>query len=81
VDMHDRLLEIFQALEFETDDISDGTNLKDELGIDSTEFAEIAVAIEREFLVVVNDDELNQVKTFGDLIQFVSCAPPAKRGD
>jgi acyl carrier protein len=79
--MHDRLVEIFKALEFEADDISDGTNLKDELGIDSTEFAEIAVVIEREFLVVVNDDELNQVKTFGDLIQFVSSAPPVEQGE
>jgi acyl carrier protein len=81
--MHDRdrLLEIFQGLEFEASDISDGTNLRDELGIDSTEFAEIAVAIERELHVVVNDDELNQVKTFGDLVQFVSSAPPAKQGD
>lgn len=81
MDTHDRLLEIFQKLEFEASDISDGTNLRDELGIDSTEFAEIAVAIERELLVAVNDDELNQVKTFGDLVQFVRSAPPAKQGD
>jgi len=81
VDMHDRLLEIFQELEFEASDISDDTNLRDELDIDSTEFSEIAVVIERELLVVVNDDELNQVKTFGDLVKFVRSAPPAKRGD
>ena len=81
MDTHDRLLGIFQKLEFEASDISDGTNLRDELGIDSTEFAEIAVAIERELLVAVNDDELNQVKTFGDLVQFVRSAPPAKQGD
>lgn len=81
MDMHDRLLEIFQELEFEASDISDGTNLRDELGIDSTEFAEIAVAIERELLFVVNDDELNQVKTFGDLVQFVISALAAKQGD
>ncbi len=81
MDIHDRLLEIFQALEFEAGDISDSTNLRDELGIDSTEFAEIAVAIERELLVVVNDDELQQAKTFGELVQYVTSAPHAQRGD
>ncbi len=81
MDMHKRLLDIFHELEFDPDIISDSTNLRDELDIDSTEFAEIAVVIERELLVVVNDDELNQVKTFGDLVKFVRSAPPAKRGD
>lgn len=79
VDIHGKLLEIFQTLEFETGDISDGTNLREELGIDSTEFAEIAVAIEREFLVIVNDNELQLAKTFGDLVQYVASAPmPSK---
>jgi acyl carrier protein len=78
VDMHKGLLDIFHELEFDPDIISDSTNLKDELGIDSTEFAEIAVAIERELLVVVNDEELHQVKTFGELVQYVTSAPPAE---
>lgn len=78
MDIHSKLLVVFQTLEFETRDISDGTNLREELGIDSTEFAEIAVAVEREFLVVVDDNELQLAKTFGDLVQYVASAPRAK---
>lgn len=78
MDIHSKLLDVFQTLEFETDGISDGTSLREELDIDSTEFAEIAVAIEREFLVTVNDNELQMAKTFGDLVQYVASAPRAE---
>lgn len=78
MDIHSKLLDVFQTLEFETDGISDGTNLREELDIDSTEFAEIAVAIEREFLVIVNDNDLQMAKTFGDLVQYVASAPRAE---
>jgi len=78
MDTHNRLLEIFRGLEFDVDDISDSTNLRDELDIDSTEFAEIAVVIEREFLVMVDDAELLQAKTFGELVKYVTSAPRAE---
>lgn len=78
METHDKLLEVFQKLEFKTGDISDSTNLREELGIDSTEFAEIAVAVEREFRVVVNDNELQLASTFGDLVKYVASAPPAE---
>lgn len=81
MNMHKTLLEIFQKLEFDSGKISDSTNLKDGLGIDSAEFAEIAVAIERELLVVVKDDELQQAKTFGDLVSYVTSVSHAERGD
>jgi len=73
--MRDRLLEILQKLKFEPQDITDGTNLRQDLGIDSTEFAEIAVAIERELHLVINDEELQLAKTFGDLVLYVESAP------
>lgn len=79
--MHKTLLEIFQKLEFDSGTISDSTNLKDGLGIDSAEFAEIAVAIERELLVRVKDDELQQAETFGDLVKYVTSVFHAERGD
>lgn len=81
MDMHKTLLEIFQKLEFDSGTISDSTNLKDGLGIDSAEFAEIAVAIERELLVRVNDDELQQAETFGELVKYVTSVSHAERGD
>lgn len=78
MDIRGKLLEVFQTLEFEAGNISNGTNLREELGIDSTEFAEIAVAVEREFLVMVNDNELQMAQTFGDLVQYVASAPHAE---
>lgn len=78
--MRDRLLEILEKLKFEPKDITDSTNLRDDLGIDSTEFAEIAVAIERDLRLVINDEELQAAKTFGELVLYVASAPTAAQG-
>jgi acyl carrier protein len=75
--IRDTLLDIFKDLQFEAEGIVDSTNLREELGIDSTEFAEIAVAIEKELSVVVNDEELNRAQTFGDIVKYVASAPSA----
>jgi acyl carrier protein len=78
MDIRDTLLEIFKDLEFEAKGIVDSTNLREELGIDSTEFAEIAVAVEKKFSVVINDDEFNRAQTFGDVVNYVASAPSAR---
>lgn len=77
MDIRDQLLEIFRDLEFNPGEISDSTSLKDDLAVDSTELVEITVTIEKKLLVVINDEEFQRLKTFGDVVQYVASAPHA----
>jgi acyl carrier protein len=45
--------------------------LKQEVGIDSLDFVDIVVAIEREFGFKPTAQELKQVKTLGELYSFI----------
>jgi acyl carrier protein len=74
MDTRDTLLDIFSELQFESREIDDSTRLKAELGIDSTELAEISVAIEQRFPIVVDDGELQRLETFGDVIKYIETA-------
>ncbi|MDR0341589.1 MAG: acyl carrier protein [Nocardiopsaceae bacterium] len=74
MEVRDTLISIFAKLEFDLDQIDDGTRLKEDLEIDSTELAEIAVAIESAFLVQVDDSELRGLATFGDVVAYVATA-------
>jgi acyl carrier protein len=71
MDTRDTLLDIFRKLEFNPDEIDDNVGLRVELGVDSTELAEIAVAVEQRFSIVVEDGELHKLATFGDVIKYI----------
>jgi acyl carrier protein len=77
MDIRDTLLGIFQELEFDSGEIEDSTNLRNDLAVDSTELAEITVAIESKLLVVIDDEEFQRLQTFGDVIRYVADAPHA----
>lgn len=70
--MRDTLIGIFRKLEFDPGQIDDGTRLKEDLEIDSTELAEIAVAIENSFPLQVDDSELRGLQTFGDVVAYIA---------
>ncbi len=49
------------------------TSFIDDLGADSLDIVELTMAIEEEFsLPEVSDDELKQIVTVGDLVDYVS---------
>ena len=49
------------------------TSFVDDLGADSLDIVELTMAIEEEFsLPEVSDDELKQIVTVGDLVEYVS---------
>lgn len=71
VDTRETLLDILSNLEFDSDEIDDSTALKGQLGVDSTELAEIAVVVEQRFSIVVDDNELKKATTFGDMTKYI----------
>lgn len=52
-------------------DIHDKAFLKDELYLDSLEFTEVVVDLEKEYNISVSGYEMGKIETFGDLVRAV----------
>ena len=72
------LLDLFREAGFDPSDLADETRLREDLGVDSTELVEIAVAIERRLPVRVDGEALVALDTFGEIVGFVDSAPPKR---
>ncbi len=62
------------------EDLSDGKNLREELGLDSVDVVSIVSQIERHFRIRLSQQELEKLVTVGnllDLLQEKLNAPPA----
>ena len=47
------------------------TNLQEDLDADSLDAVEIIMNIEEEFYIKVDDDELENIKTIGDIVKYI----------
>ena len=52
------------------DELGSDVSLRDDLAADSLDLAELAVALEREFAIVVPEGVLDEVRTYGDLVHL-----------
>lgn len=50
-------------------DLNDETVLMDDLGLDSLDMVELAMAIEEEFQGEIEDEEAAKIKTVGDMVK------------
>ena len=62
---------LVEDFEIEQDKLQREAMLKQDVGIDSLDFVDIVVAIEREFGFKPTAQELKQVKTLGELYTFI----------
>lgn len=62
---------IAEQLGVSEDDITEESNLVDDLEADSLDVVELVMAFEDEFGVKVPDDELENVKTVGDIMKLL----------
>jgi acyl carrier protein len=62
---------LVEEFEIEQDKLQPEALLKQDVGIDSLDFVDIVVAIEREFGFKPTAQELKQVKTLGELYTFI----------
>ena len=46
--------------------------LKDDLGIDSLAVVDLATSIEEEFDIEIPDDDLENIKTVGDIVDYLN---------
>jgi len=58
-------------LEVDGAQLTEGTSLSDDLGLDSLAGIELATALEDRFSMRITDDELASLRTYGDLERLV----------
>jgi len=46
-------------------------NLVDDLGADSIDAVEVIMAIEDEFNIEITDEDMNNIKTIGDMVEYI----------
>ena len=62
---------VSKQLGADIDDIDENTNIMDDLGADSLDVVEMLMAVEESFGVAVPDEEIPNLKTVRDIIEYV----------
>lgn len=55
----------------EEDNITLDTSLTEDLGADSLDLADVLMAIEDEFEVEIPDEDIENIKTVGDIVTYI----------
>ncbi len=58
-------------LDISTDVMTMDSNIATDLGADSLDVVELLIAIEDEFDVEIPDEEIENIKTVGDLVKYI----------
>ena len=70
--MFDKVKDIIvHELMVEEDEVTMDSNIKDDLGADSLAIVDLAMALEDEFDVEIPDEELEGIKTVGDVVERI----------
>lgn len=62
---------LIEEFEIEEELVTPDANLRDDLDIESLDFVDIAVEIEKEFNFKLNGEEMVNVVTLGDLYDYI----------
>ena len=62
---------ISEQLDVKADDITEASNIQDELGADSLDGVDLVMALEDEFDVEIPEDQVENIKTVGDIVKFI----------
>jgi len=62
---------LVEDFEIEPDKISETASLKDDVGIDSLDFVDIVVIVERNFGFKINPEEMAGVTTLGQFYDYI----------
>lgn len=62
---------ISEQLDVKSDDITEASNIQDDLGADSLDVVDLVMALEDEFDVEIPEDQVENIKTVGDIVKFI----------
>ncbi|MDU1583062.1 acyl carrier protein [uncultured Peptoniphilus sp.] len=70
--MKERILEIIaEQFNMDVNELDEDMNFQEDLNADSIELVELVMTIEEEFETEVSEDDLEKLKTIGDVIDYV----------
>jgi acyl carrier protein len=73
-DIDSRVKEIIQKVVFKSvsvDNVTPGSRLQEDLDLDSARLVDLVLNLEDEFAIRIEDDRIEKLKTFQDLINLV----------
>ena len=62
---------IAEQLDVKADDITEASNIQDDLGADSLDVVDVVMALEDEFDVEIPEAQVENIKTVGDIVKFI----------
>ena len=67
------IIKTFLIEEFEIDEekIQPAAHLKDDLGLESLDFVDIAVIVQKEFGLTLKGEEMTAIRTLDDLYEYI----------
>ncbi len=60
-----------EQFDVEEDSITPDTSIADDLGADSLDVVDLLMSIEDEFEIEVPDEEIDNIKTVGELVKYI----------
>ncbi len=60
-----------EQLDLEEDDVTMSSNIEEDLGADSLDLVDIVMSIEDEFEIDVADEDIDGIKTVGDVGRYI----------
>lgn len=62
---------IAEQLSVEADEVNMDSNIQDDLGADSLDVVDLITTIEDEFDISIPDEAVEEIKTVGDIVNYV----------
>lgn len=62
---------IVDQLDVEEDKVTEAASIKDDLGADSLDVVDLVMSFEEEFDIEIPDDQVEKIKTVGDIVKFI----------
>ncbi|WP_295217514.1 acyl carrier protein [Ruminococcus sp.] len=62
---------VVDQLGVDEDEVTAEANIQDDLGADSLDVVDLVMSVEEEFGVKIADEELEGIKTVGDIVDYV----------
>ena len=71
-EIFDKLKElVVDQLSVEEDEVTMEASMQDDLGADSLDLVDLVMSVEEEFGVKVADEDLENIKTVGDIVNYI----------
>ena len=62
---------IIDQLDVEEDKVTEAASITDDLGADSLDVVDLVMSFEEEFDIEIPDDQVEKIKTVGDIVKFI----------